>query len=561
MKTPRCKSCKHTMKGHKKKLCLREQTLHIDGVYIGTTYNGIPSGRGTLFSDKHTRYKGEWLNGKRHGYGIQHKCDCYMYKGNWSNDKHNGHGELQTSGFTYTGGFRHGRYHGRGRLFIDSDHYYDGIWSRGNKHEHGTYVTPTGKYEGEFYFNLKHGHGVYTTQDSIYNGEWRSSLRHGRGVYTTPEGTYTGEWANNFYHGYGRFLSIHMGLYVGCWKQGKRHNKGKQIYLNGTVYHGGWSRGLKTGHGSVKYQDGTVYEGFWLEDEYNGRGVLSTPDGVFFKGEWNCGEREGLFVETDGEYIKTGKWVCDLRHGTFTITNSVSELYLWGTKTDFTLKQARKAVRKMLSKRDYLSAEEVLLFFPTLVKWKLFKNYDHNGILLNLLNKSTIRHKFCKHAYCLFLDKRYAFVERLFVLAEFRQIRSILFDCITDNFVANPWVVSSQSYSEQTKCKLLEGLHLGEFGRCQPTDPFTRQKLTEKSGKWLRETPKKARSVYRDFVRHVLKPEEIDEIAFSYDVQDYEKLIRNAMASNDRDTIQLLMKERNELIQKRQRTQRGSSNL
>jgi len=549
------------MKGHKKKLCLREQTLHIDGVYIGTTYNGIPSGRGTLFSDKHTRYKGEWLNGKRHGYGIQHKCDCYMYKGNWSNDKHNGHGELQTSGFTYTGGFRHGRYHGRGRLFIDSDHYYDGIWSRGNKHEHGTYVTPTGKYEGDFYFNLKHGHGVYTTQDSIYNGEWRSSLRHGRGVYTTPEGTYTGEWANNFYHGYGRFLSIHMGLYVGCWKQGKRHNKGKQIYLNGTVYHGGWSRGLKTGHGSVKYQDGTVYEGFWLEDEYNGRGVLSTPDGVFFKGEWNCGEREGLFVETDGEYIKTGKWVCDLRHGTFTITNSVSELYLWGTKTDFTLKQARKAVRKMLSKRDYLSAEEVLLFFPTLVKWKLFKNYDHNGILLNLLNKSTIRHKFCKHAYCLFLDKRYAFVERLFVLAEFRQIRSILFDCITDNFVANPWVVSSQSYSEQTKCKLLEGLHLGEFGRCQPTDPFTRQKLTEKSGKWLRETPKKARSVYRDFVRHVLKPEEIDEIAFSYDVQDYEKLIRNAMASNDRDTIQLLMKERNELIQKRQRTQRGSSNL
>ena len=561
MKKPRCKSCKHPMKGHKKKLCLRKQTLYVDGVYTGSTYNGIPSGRGTLYIDNHTRYKGEWLNGKRHGYGIQHKCDGYTYKGNWSNDRHHGHGELQTSEFTYTGGFRRGRYQGRGRLFIDSAHYYDGTWARGNKHEHGTHVTPAGKYEGEFYYNLQHGHGVYTTQDSIYNGEWRSSLRHGRGVYTTPEGTYTGEWANNFYHGYGRFMSMRMGLYVGYWKQGKRHNKGKQIYLNGTVYNGGWSRGLKTGHGSAKFQDGTVYTGFWLEDEYNGRGILSTPDGVIFKGEWNCGEREGLFVESDGDYIKTGKWVCDLRHGTFTVANSVSELYLWGTKTDLTLNQARKAVRKMLSKRDYLSAEEVLHFFPALVKWKLFKNYDHNGILLNFLTNSTIRHKFRKHAYDLFMDKRYAFVERLFVLSEYRRVPSVLFDCITDNFVANPWIVGRQSYSEQTKSKLLEGLHLGEFGRCPPIDPFTRQKLTEKSGKWLRASPKKGRSIYRDFMRQVLAPEEIDVIAFSYTVQDYEELIRNAMASNDRDTIQLLMKERNELIQKHQRTQRDSSNL
>ena len=264
-------------------------------------------------------------------------------------------------------------------------------------------------------------------------------------------------------------------------------------------------------------------------------------------------------MESDGEYIKTGNWVCDMRHGTFKIDNSVSELYLWGTKMDFTVKEARKAVRKMLSKRDYLSAEEVLHFFPALVKWKLFKKYDHNGALLNFLDKSVIRCKFQKYAYNLFMDKRYAFVERLFVLSEFRQIRSVLFDCITDNFVANPWIVGRQSYSEQTKSKLLEGLHLGEFGRCQPTDPFTRQTLTEESGKWLRASPKKARSIYHDFMQQVVEPEEIDVVAFSYTVQDYEELIRNAMASNDRDTIHLLMKERNELIQKHQKTQRESA--
>jgi hypothetical protein len=560
MKRPRCKNCKHTMKGHKKKACKKEQTVYFDGVYTGSTYNGIPSGKGTLYVDKHNNYKGEWLNGKRHGYGIQYKRGGYTYKGKWQNDKYHGHGELTTSDFTYTGVFRHGKYNGNGYLFMNPNHYYKGNWSRGLKHEYGVYVSTSGKYEGEFYYNLKHGTGNFIdTNNNTYRGQWRSSHRHGKGIYTTQDETYTGDWANDCKHGTGRLMSIYTGLYNGQWKRGKRHNKGKQIYLNGSIYTGGWSNGLKTGHGIMNYNDGSKYVGFWLKDEYNGRGVL-TVDGITYTGEWNSGEREGLFEESDGNYVKSGSWICDLRHGSFktVTTNKINvELYLWGTKTDFTEKKARKAVQKMLAKRDYLSAEEVLRFYPSIVKWRLFKKWDENGTLLCFLDKKTIRQKFQKYAYDLFKEKRFMFIEKLFSLSDFGEFPSVLFDCITHAFVANPWLVGSQSYSEQTKKKLLDGLHLGELGRCPPRDPFTRQEITESSGKWLDKTGQ-AKSVYRKFVLEIAKPEEISELSFFYDMEDFEDSIRNAMQSNDRETIQLLMKERNEFIQLHHKNRRES---
>tara|TARA_B110001452_G_scaffold260681_1_gene258495 strand:- start:2357 stop:4030 length:1674 start_codon:yes stop_codon:yes gene_type:complete len=557
------------MKGHKKTLCRRDETLCFDGVctngdYKGSTYNDLPSGKGVLYKDKYEKYNGGWLSGKRHGYGIQYKRDGYKYKGRWQHNKHHGHGELSTLDFTYTGEFRHGKYHGNGYFFMSANHHYNGIWSRGVKHKFGIYVTPAGKYEGEFSWNLKHGSGVFTdASNNVYNGQWRSDNRHGKGVYSTQDETYTGEWANNYKHGHGRLMSLYTGLYVGGWKRGQRHNKGKQIYLNGSVYNGGWSHGLKTGHGTMNYGDISEYVGFWLNDEYNGRGVLTTEKGITFTGEWNSGERDGFFQESDGEYVKTGSWVCDLRHGSFKTvkgTKTIVELYLWGTKTDFTEKKARKAVQKMLSKRDYLSAEEVLRFYPSIVKWKLFKKWDQNGTLLCFLGQKTIRQKFQKHAYDLFKDKRFGFIEKLFVLSDFCEIPSVLFDCITHTFVANPWLVGSQSYSKQTRMKLLEGLHLGEMGRCPPRDPFTRQEITESSGKWLDETGQ-AKSIYREFMLKIAKPEDISELSFYYDIQDFEDSIRHAMQSNDRETIQLLMKERNEFIQVHQKTQRESIGL
>ena len=62
-------------------------------------------------------------------------------------------------------------------------------------------------------------------------------------------------------------------------------------------------------------------------------------------------------------------------------------------------------------------------------------------------------------------------------------------------FTADPWIVGQASYSAQTRVRLLEGLHLGEFGRCEPIDPFTRKRLTPASGTFLHDMPKRARKV------------------------------------------------------------------
>lgn len=554
------------MKGHRKKKCQRDQTIYTEGVYHGSTYDGKPSGHGTFTLDKRNHYKGGWLRGRRHGYGVQYNGGS-TYKGQWKYDLYHGPGKLTTPDLTYVGGFRNGKYNGHGELVLINSQTYNGNWSHGAKHGHGTFTTTEGTYVGEFYYNDKHGHGLFIDKHgSTYTGGWRRDYRHGIGVHTDKENTYTGDWMNNQYHGQGKHVSTRTGTYVGRWNHGKRHQKGHQVYLNGSEYTGGWLRGLKTGYGTMIYEDGSQYIGFWLEDEYNGRGTLTISDSVLFKGEWLSGKREGVFEEQDGEHFISGKWTNDVRHGTFSVVHDATEmsiLYLWGVQTELTPKRATKAVRRLLKKKDYSSAKEILLFFPTIVKWNLFYKYDNDGVLLSCLDSTIIRKKFIKYAFVLFSDERYAFVEMMFSLSSFCQMESILFDCITHGFVANPWRVGQQSYSKDTKKKLLEGLHLGEFGRCGPKDPFTRNHMDEKSGQWLQTMPDTARTAYQQLVLDITTPEEISDIVSNLEtnMEKIEQSIREATENNDRKTIRTLIKERNNIIQRYRQTQRASTTL
>ena len=443
--------------------------------------------------------------------------------------------------------FRHGIYHGEGTLtFVNKD-----------------------VYKGHFYYGVKHGVGIYTENNgNIYSGRWRKDRRDGTGMYTTSDGTYTGHWSRDLQSGQGTWVSKYHGEYVGHWKRGLRHNQGQQTYRNGSVYTGGWSKGKKTGHGTQTWTDGTMYKGFWLSDEFHGRGVL-TESGRSFEGQWVSGRREGIFIERmeDGT-VSEGKWINDVRHGTF-VDAGRRTLYLWGRLVDFkTVSQARSAAIRTLRRREFLSAESILQFYPSLLTWSFLFKYDISGLCLSNVPQDTIHHWVQKHAWKVFKKKRYVFLERLVeccapgYLSCCEDACSELYDQLTGDFVANPWIVHNVSYSEATKRKLLEGLHLGELGRCPPKNPFTRQALTKKSGTYLSSLPTKhARKIYTTFMEHVHKQPEIREMAYSFDLEDFETSLKNARDTRDLTTIRRLMMERDAFIQQQHLVGDGSSRL
>lgn len=558
----RCKTCKQAMKGHKKSRCQTEQTLELPNgaVYTGTIYNGEPSGRGRLSSEGLV-YEGEFINGKKHGYGKEKDTGTngYSYSGYWSQNMFHGHGNLIKSDESiYEGSFHSGTFHGFGKL-IKNALTYEGQFYHGVYHGEGSLTdADNGVYEGQFYFGLQHGEGTYTESNgNLYSGQWHKGKRHGKGIYTSEDGTYTGQWSRDVKSGHGTWVSKIYGEYIGQWKKGLRHNKGTQTYINGSVYTGGWSKGKKTGHGVQTWPDGAMYKGFWLSDDFHGRGLLTETDGHTFEGQWVSGMREGVFVEKrhDGS-ISKGPWQNDLRHGTFRVGDK-RHLYIWGRLTEFqTKKKARSAVIRTLREKDFLTSECILNFYPSLISWALLFKYDIQGTCLSIVPKQKIHHWVQRYAWTIFKKKRYLFLERLVgccdpgYLSYCEEHCSELYDKLTGDFVANPWIVHNVSYSESTKKKLLEGLHLGELGRCPPRNPFTRQNLTKTSGIYLSCLPTtRAREIYARFMKGVHKKPQIREMAYSFDLEDFETSLKNARDARDIHTIRHLLKQRDMFIE------------
>lgn len=557
------------MSGHKKKRCIvRKTTEFPDGTYYsGSWYDDKPSGYGRMEYPNGTVYTGWFLSGKRNGHGIHVSAiGVVMYDGEWENDQYNGNGSLfypdEAVQTVYKGSFSDGKYHGTGTLLKKENDWYSGEWYRGVRHGRGKMVTPDYIYDGEYCYNLRSGNGIMIYADgSMYNGSWRQDLRCGTGVLTSDDDVYTGAWKHGKKHGHGRWISKE-GSYDGRWKNGLRHFKGVHNYMNGDVYSGGWRKGVQTGHGTMKYADGTDYVGFWSNNKRQGRGQWSTKDSVFV-GVWDDDERFGMCTETFTDGTKsTGPWLHDSRHGAFEITqkNNKSErkLYIWGVEKHFeSKKKVRKYVIQLLNKSDMLAAEEVLAFYPKVLTWKLLAEYDKKGKLVHMMNKTEVLRKCRKHGWKLFKEKKYTFIEqcvRKCSDSEIDHLTSelpVLFDAVTHDFVANPWVVGQVSYSSSTRKRLLEGLHLGEIGRCPPKDPFTRCELSESSGVYLDQSKKRAKTVYKTFINILGETSSISDLAFEFNLQDYEIMISNARDARDHNTLRRLMAERNAFIKSR----------
>lgn len=558
MKRKRCTKCKHTMKGHKKRNCREDVRLESDGrVYIGSVYEGVPSGRGRLEMENST-YIGFFLAGKKHGTGTEVTSVGRTYTGEWENDKYHGPGRLVYGDRRVREGtFYHGRLHGFGTA-VTTVSSYVGQFHHGIRQGQGTLTTHSGVYVGTFLYGEQHGRGCFTwTNGDIYSGNWRRGMRYGIGLMTDATSTYTGNWRRDLRHGLGTCVCTQTGVYEGQWKKGRRHNQGTQTYANGVQYVGGWCRGEKTGHGTQRWPNGDHYVGFWSSGTYCGRGMLTLHD-VTYTGEWSDGKRWGMFVETRVDGTRwSGPWSDDVRLGIFYGPDNKRRMYIRDTLISFDhVYEAKEAIKRAIGVGEIECAMVIGEFYPSIVSWSFLFDCDQNGRLLELATREQIHLWTQKHSWTLYRKGRYAFIEALVSRSSHERIQRVaervpeLFDQITHDFVADPWMVHSVSYSAATKTKLLRGLHLGEFGRCPPKDPFTRQLLTESSGTYLHEKAVSvARKVYCAFMGASEDMPTMREMAYSFDLEDFELSLRNARAAKDTATIRRLMKERNLFIQ------------
>ena len=122
------------------------------------------------------QYRGEMLDGKRHGKGSITYPDGASYDGDWHNDWRHGHGE-----YKYTDGT-----------------WYKGQWEMGNRQGEGLCTYADGNmFQGSWVANLPHGKGQCRfAEGSLYRGEFVMGKMHGFGTLIRHDGTiaFEGEW-------------------------------------------------------------------------------------------------------------------------------------------------------------------------------------------------------------------------------------------------------------------------------------------------------------------------------------------------------------------------------
>ena len=88
-----------------------------------------------------SKYKGEFLEDKRHGVGIYYYSNGDVYGGSWRDDLFEGFGfYIFASGERYEGELKNGKKHGKGKYYYINGGVYEGTWAFDNKNGNGIYT-------------------------------------------------------------------------------------------------------------------------------------------------------------------------------------------------------------------------------------------------------------------------------------------------------------------------------------------------------------------------------------------------------------------------------------
>ena len=190
-------------------------------------------------------FKGEYLNGKRNGKGIEYfQNNKIKFEGEYLNGKKNGIGkEYNKKGLVYEGEYLDGKKHGKAKEY---DKYknliYEGEYFNGKKHGQGKEYNKNGIYEVE-YLN-----GEKISEKYISKIKKQNEIK--KEYYKNEKLKFEGEYLNGNRNGKGKeYDTFGILLYEGEYLNGMRNGKGieynenckyafKGEYLNGRRWNG-----------------------------------------------------------------------------------------------------------------------------------------------------------------------------------------------------------------------------------------------------------------------------------------------------------------------------------
>jgi hypothetical protein len=155
------------------------------------------SGQGTLLYANGTKARGEWFEGKLHGFGeLQTKLQTFQ--GNWQAGRRHGHGTaLYRDGSRYEGDWAQDQHHGYGTITYPNRVTYEGMWQAGKRQGFGLEQRPDhSSVKGQWQKDQRDGHAVARFADgSSFEGEWENGYAIGSGTLNWPTGiTIIGAW-------------------------------------------------------------------------------------------------------------------------------------------------------------------------------------------------------------------------------------------------------------------------------------------------------------------------------------------------------------------------------
>jgi hypothetical protein len=236
-------------------------TRSVLDVYCGAIdADGNKDGIGVESFEDKSSYRGDFVNGKRHGFGHLIDYDGYVYVGKFENNERNGEC-LKFSmicGRHGSGTFVDGQLHGKGRYSNTFDkESYEGDFVGGLPEGIGKKILPCGlvSYEGSFVSGRMEGKGIMTWLDTMekLNGMFVDNLCNGKAIlfFACGKIRYQGEFANGEFNG------------LGTWHE------------DGGVYTGNFVNGSKHGNGLLLWENGDTFDGEFKNDLIDGKGILT----------------------------------------------------------------------------------------------------------------------------------------------------------------------------------------------------------------------------------------------------------------------------------------------